>query len=82
MLIHVKILVNHCNSWLVKLTLSKIVISIMQNIDTWKSVKVLELKIHFPNYKILGKKYFISYRNQTECRNVTNELTRTKFRLY
>ena len=47
-----------------------------------KSVIILELKVHFPNYKNSRKKYFIRNRNQTECRNVTNQLTRIKLRLY
>ena len=48
-----------------------------------KSVMILELKVHFPNYKNSEKKkYFVSNRNQTKCRNVTNQLTRVKLRLY
>ena len=60
MLTQIKTLTNHYSSWLIKITLSKIVISIIQNAKCWsrpdKSVMILELKIHFPNYKILDKK--------------------------
>ena len=46
-----------------------------------KSVMISELKVHFPNYINSRYKYFISYRNQTKCKNVTNQLTRIKLRL-
>ena len=47
-----------------------------------KSVMILELKVHLPNSKNSRQNYFISYRNQTKCRNVTNQFTRIKLRLY
>ena len=34
MLIQIKTLATHCHSWLVKLTLSKIAISIIPNVET------------------------------------------------
>ena len=42
------------------------------------SVMILELNVHFSNYKNSREICFISYRNQTKCRNVTNQLTRIK----
>ena len=43
MLIQIKILVNHYHGWLIKLTLSKIVISVIPNVEhIFQTMKILD----------------------------------------